>query len=102
VGEVREYRRGDKAMGHKGNRYSADTKAEIALRACREDMTLSELSSEYGVSSAQINRWKKTLTERASELFDNSKTVDIEKVTDPLYREIGRLKMDIEWLKKKR
>ena len=42
------------------------------------------------------------MMERASELFDNSKPVDIEKVTDPLYKEIGRLKMDIEWLKKKR
>jgi len=86
----------------KGNRYSADTKAEIALMACREDRTTSELSSEYGVSGAQIARWKKTLTERASELFDNRKPVDIEKLTDPLYKEIGRLKMDIEWLKKKR
>lgn len=89
-------------MGYKGNRYSASTKAEVALKACREDKSLSELSSEYGVSGAQINRWKKTLTERASELFDNSKPVDIEKITDPLYKEIGRLKMDIEWLKKKR
>ena len=82
-------------MKSNGNRYTAGTKAEIALRACREDMTLSELSSEYGVSSAQINRWKKTLIERASELFDSSKPVDTEKITDPLYREIGRLKMDI-------
>ena len=83
-----------------GNRYSADMKAEIALRACRENVTVSELSSEYGVSGVQIARWKKTLTERASELFDNSKPVDIERITDPLYKEIGRLKMDIEWLKK--
>ena len=89
-------------MGSRGNRYSAKTKAEVALRACREDKTVSELSSEYGVSGAQISRWKKTLTDRASELFDSSRAVDIEKVTDPLYKEIGRLKMDIEWLKKKR
>ena len=64
-------------------------------------MRLSELSSEYGGASAQINRWKKTLIERASELFDSSKPVDTVKITDPLYRVIiGRLKMDIEWLKK--
>ena len=88
-------------MGNRGNRYSASTKAEVALLAYREDKTLSELSSEYGVSGAQINRWKKTLTERAVELFDTSKALDPEKLTDPLYREIGRLKMDIEWLKKK-
>ena len=89
-------------MGNKGTRYSASTKAEVALLAYREDKTLSELSSEYGVSGAQINRWKRTLTERASELFDTSKSLDAEKLTDPLYKEIGRLKMDIEWLKKKR
>lgn len=89
-------------MGNKGNRYSAAIKAEVALRACREDTTLSELSAEYGISGAQINRWKKVLMEKASELFDGSKPVDIEKLTDPLYKEIGRLKMDIEWLKKKR
>ena len=40
--------------------------------------------------------------ERAVELFDTSKAMDPEKLADPLYREIGRLKMDIEWLKKKR
>ena len=89
-------------MGSQGNRNSAKTKAEVALRACREDKTVSELSAEYGVSGAQINRWKRTLNDRASELFDSSKAVDIEKLTDPLYKEIGRLKMDIEWLKKKR
>ena len=89
-------------MGSQGNRYSAKTKAEVALRACREDKTVSELSAEYGVSGAQINRWKKTSTDRASELFDSGRAVDIEKLTDPLYKEIGRLKMDIEWLKKKR
>ena len=50
----------------------------------------------------QISRWKKVLVDRAVELFETSKPVDIEKITDPLYKEIGRLKMDLEWLKKKR
>ena len=89
-------------MGSQGNRYNAKTKVEVALSACCEDKTVSELSAEYGVSGTQINRWKKTLTDRATELFDSSRAVDIEKLTDPLYKEIGRLKMDIEWLKKKR
>ena len=59
-------------MKSKGNRYHADTKTEIALWSCHEDRTLSEFSSKYWVSSAQINCWKKTLMERASELFDSS------------------------------
>lgn len=50
----------------------------------------------------QIGRWKKTLSDRASELFETGSSMDLEKITDPLYKEIGRLKMDIEWLKKKR
>ena len=58
------------------------------------------MSTEYGVSSMQIGRWKKTLSDRASELFETGSSMDLEKITDPLYKEIGRLKMDIEWLKK--
>ena len=89
-------------MGDKGNRYSPRLKAEIALSAYRNDRTLSELSAEYGVSSMQIGRWKKMLSDRASELFETGSSMDVEKITDPLYKEIGRLKMDIEGLKKKR
>ena len=89
-------------MRAKAGRYSSKVKARAALSAYREDRTLSELSAEYGASSMQISRWKKVLIDRAVELFENSKPVDIEKITDPLYREIGRLKMDVEWLKKKR
>ena len=89
-------------MKVKGGHYSPKVKADAALDACRETKTLSELSAEYGVSSMQISRWKQVLIDRAVELFETSKPVDIEKITDPLYKEIGRLKMDVEWLKKKR
>lgn len=84
----------------KGSRYSSKFKAEVAFKACSEAQTLSELSSEYGVSSAQICRWKKVLTDRASELFETSKPADIETLTDPLYKEIGRLKVELDWFKK--
>ena len=89
-------------MRAKGGHYSPKVKSDAALDACRETKTLSELSAEYGASSMQISRWKKVLVDRAVELFETSKPVDIEKITDPLYKEIGRLKMDLEWLKKKR
>ena len=74
-------------MGDKGNRYSPRLKAEVALSAYRNDRTLSELSAEYGVSSMQIGRWKKTLSDRASELFETGSSMDLEKITDPLYNE---------------
>ena len=89
-------------MRAKGRHYSPKEKADAALDACREVKTLAELSTEYGVSSMQISRWKKVLIDRAVELFETTRPVDIEKITDPLYKEIGRLKMDVEWLKKKR
>ena len=89
-------------MRAKGRHYSPKEKADAALDACREAKTLAELSAEYGVSSMQISRWKKVLMDRAVELFETTRPVDIEKITDPLYKEIGRLKMDVEWLKKKR
>ena len=68
--------------------------------AYRNDRTLSELSAEYAVSSMQIGRWKKTLNDRAAELFETGSAMDLEKITDPLNKEIGCLKMDIEWLEK--
>ena len=74
-------------MGDKGNRYSPRLKAEVALSAYRNDRTLSELSAEYGVSSMQIGRWKKTLSDRASELFETGSSMDPEKITDPVYNE---------------
>ena len=44
----------------------------------------------------QTGRWKKTLSDRASELFETGSSVDVEKITDPLYKEIGRLKMGLD------
>ena len=46
--------------------------------------------------------WKKMPCDRATELFETWSSIDLEKITDPLYKGIGRLKMDIEWLKKTR
>jgi len=79
-------------MGDKGNRYSPRLKAEVALSAYRNNRLLSELSAEYGVSSMQIGRWKKPLSDRAAELFETRSSMDLEKITDPLYKEIERLK----------
>jgi putative transposase len=84
------------------NRHNADFKARIALEACRNDKTLAQISSEYGVVAVQISRWKKELLDRASEIFETGKSsVKIEALTSTLYQEIGRLKMELDWVKKK-
>jgi len=85
-------------------RFKADFKAKIALEACKELKTLNELSQEYEVHSNQISLWKKELQTRASELFGKAK--DTEKIRNAeliprLYQEIGQLKVELDWLKKK-
>jgi putative transposase len=84
--------------------YSAKQKAEVALAAIREGKTLSELSSEYSVHANQIVRWKKELSERAEEIFGTSgdkRGQDFEAREAELYRQIGQLKVELDWLKKK-
>ena len=91
-------------MGTKRRSYSDNFKAKVALEAVKELKTISELSSEYRVHPTQISTWKRLLLRNADELFArgssfSGKTED--QLTGPLYEEIGRLRMDIKWLKKK-
>lgn len=84
--------------------YGADFKAKVALEAVRESKTLNELSQEFGVHPVQISQWKKELLQRASELFEGKRgPAPASAHSDPerLYGEIGRLKMELDWLKKK-
>ncbi len=84
---------------------SAEFKAKVALEAFKGHKTLSELSSEYGVHTNQITCWKKQLQDGMKDIFSNSKSsnssIREEKLQDKLYQEIGRLKVELDWLKKK-
>ena len=91
-------------MGRKRQRHSDGFKAKVALDALRGVKTLSELSSEYGVHASQICAWKKQLLAHAADLFASNSsggTKTEEELTAPLYEEIGRLQMDMKWLRKK-
>ena len=91
-------------MARKRRVHSDKFKAKVALAAVRGDKTLSELASRFSVHGNQVSSWKQTLLERAEELFEDGRTkskADNEVNEDELYAQIGRLKMELEWLKKK-
>ena len=84
--------------------YTAKFKAQVALSAIREDKTLSELSSEFCVHANQLVRWKKELLTRAEEIFGretDKRSQDSEAREAELFRQIGQLKVELDWLKKK-
>ena len=90
-------------MGAKRKTHSAKFKAKIALEAYKGDKTASELISTHKVSSGQISTWKKHLVDGAIQLFESGKPTGVNEaaLTSPLYEEIGRLKVELDWLKKK-
>ncbi len=83
-------------------RFSAEFKAKVALEAAKEIKTLNELASQYGVHAAQISQWKKILLEGLVGAFSSQKKKpDHTKKFDELYRQIGQVTMERDWLKKK-
>ena len=89
-------------MTEKRRKHTAAFKAKVALEALKERSTTRELSVEYGLHSTQINTWKQTVKEGSPRLFDSKAHPRQEVSREPeLYEEIGRLKMQLDWLKKK-
>ena len=87
-------------MGRK--KHSAEFKAKVALEAAKEIKTLNELASQYGVHSCQISQWKKQLLDNLAEVFSTqNKNVNHAKKFDELYRQIGEVTVERDWLKKK-
>jgi len=79
-------------------------RARVALEAIRGEKTGAEIAREYAVHPLQVTRWKRILLERAAELFLKSagrKDQERAELIDLLYREIGELKVQLDWLKKK-
>ena len=92
-------------MSGKRRVLSSGFKAKVALAAAKGDKTLSELSGQFGVYANQISAWKKQLVDQAPELFEDGRRRrrqnEQQTETAELYEQIGRLKMEVEWLKKK-
>lgn len=84
--------------------FTADFKAKVALAAIRGDKTVHELSQEHSVHPTQIAQWKKELQDNAASLFEKKRgpaKVDETHSPERLYSEIGKLKIELDWLQKK-
>ncbi len=92
-------------MARKRRRFGSSFKAKVALEAVREVRTINELSKKHKLHATQINLWKKQLLDGAETVFDGDSEKTKEETDEPqtaeLYEQIGRLKVELEWLKKK-
>jgi transposase-like protein len=91
-------------MKGKRNKFSAQLKGKVALEAWRGIKTINEIAQEYGVHPTQVGQWKKELQNQVGSLFEGKrgpKVLDERSDPERLYTEIGRLKVELEWLKKK-
>jgi len=91
-------------MKGKRKQHSAAFKAQVALAALKGDRTVNELAGHYGVHPTLIHGWKKQFLDGAEQVFANGSkavTTDAEAEKAELFEQIGRLKMELEWLKKK-
>jgi transposase len=90
-------------MSKKRITYTAAFKAKVALAAQGQDKTISQLAAQFKVHPIVISRWKAQLLQQAEAVFQDGRIK--KKIDDPdvdsLYREIGRLKVELDWVKKK-
>src|SRR5690349_11057712 len=88
----------------KRNAHTAEFKAKVGLEAVRGVKTISEIAQAYGVHPVLVGQWKKEILKHAGVLFDAKRGLkpaeDKSVVEERLYGEIGRLKMEVDWLKK--
>jgi len=83
---------------------TSEFKAKVALAAIRGDQTVTELATLYKVHPNQITTWKRQAQDQLVAAFDIKRAKSLkkdEKLKEELYRQIGQLKVELDWLKKK-
>ena len=93
-------------MGTKNGRkqHTAELKAKVAIAAIKAEHTASEIASMYGVHATQIGIWKKQALEELAQVFSSRRSSVVraqDDLTATLYQQIGQLKVELDWLKKK-
>lgn len=85
-------------------KFDAQFKAKVAIEAIKGERTLAEIGSLYEVHPNLVGQWRKQLLEKSAEIFSNKRERDresAEKLQSELYQQIGQLKVELDWLKKK-
>ena len=91
-------------MKAKRRNHTAQFKAKVAFEAAKGDKTIAELAGEYQVHPTQITQWRKQLLELMPQIFlrqRQNEQQQQEELTAQLYQQIGQLKVELDWLKKK-
>jgi len=91
-------------MSKERRQYTSQFKFRVALEALKETQSISEIGSQYEIHPTQVKQWKRQLREGGASVFENgqsSQKRQQESIETELYEQIGRLKMELEWLKKK-
>lgn len=91
-------------MGRERRNFSGEFKARVAVAALRQDRTLAELAQAFGVHPGQITLWKKQAQGALPEIFSRRRDAEAarrEELVARLYQQIGQLKVELDWLKKK-
>ena len=85
--------------------HTPEFKAKVGLEALRGTKTINEIGQQYGVHPVQIGQWKKEIQEQAKTLFEGKRgprpMIAAHRDPEVLYSEIGKLKVELDWLKKK-
>lgn len=91
-------------MSTKRRKYSSEFKAKVVFEVLKENETLSEIAGRHGIHPTQIAKWRRTLLDRAAEIFSEPGRDEAKKKEsheDDLYKKIGQLQIESDWLKKK-
>jgi len=91
-------------MTRQRKRYDAALKAKVAIEAIKGQRTVNEIAAAYQIHPHQVAEWKKQALQQMPDIFSTGRAraqLEDEELRDRLYQEIGRLKIELEWLKKK-
>lgn len=91
-------------MKDRRNKFSGEFKTKVALEAIKGHRTVSEIASEYGVHPHQITQWKKQVLDALPDVLSDKRQKrkdDHKELVSELYQQIGQLKVELDWLKKK-